>query len=252
VRHPASRNRTEGKNVVMTALIETSSDRWTRMIRSTGVVGLVTFVVLFAAIIAMSLGEPAFTASPEEARAFYLNSTAGWVQAAMAVAGLAAIGWIWFVVGLSLLLGRAEGSPPWRSAVALVCGVILAALLLLNTSGNAASFGAADLDLAVASYAFDVSSLGLANVWLALGGFAVCSGWVVLSTPVVGRWLGWWGIASGLGLVICRFFWTSEVWLLPYFAFWIWMIIMCIQLVRKPRAVLRVADGRASPGGERP
>jgi hypothetical protein len=55
------------------------------MVRSTGVVGLVTFVVLFAAIIAMSLGEPAFTASPEEARAFYLNSTAGWVQAAMAV-----------------------------------------------------------------------------------------------------------------------------------------------------------------------
>ena len=46
----------------------------------------------------------------------------------MAVAGLAAIGWIWFVVGLCLLLGRAEGSPPWRSAVALVCGVILAAL----------------------------------------------------------------------------------------------------------------------------
>ena len=41
VHHPASRNRTEGKNVVMNALIETSSDRWTRMIRSTGVVGLV-------------------------------------------------------------------------------------------------------------------------------------------------------------------------------------------------------------------
>jgi hypothetical protein len=43
-------------------------------------------------------------------------------------AGLAAIGWIWFVVGLCLLLDLAEGSPPWRSAVALVCGVILAAL----------------------------------------------------------------------------------------------------------------------------
>jgi hypothetical protein len=176
------------------------------MIRSTGVVGLVTFVVLFAALIAMSPREPTFLASPEEALAFYLNSTGGLVQAAMAVAGLAAIGWIWFVAGLCLLLGRAEGSPPWRSAVALVSGVILAALLLLNTSGNAASFGAADLDLAVASYAFDVSSLGLANVWLALGCFAVCCGWVVLSTRVVGRWLGWWGIASGVGLVLARFF----------------------------------------------
>jgi hypothetical protein len=236
----------------MAALIETSSDRWTRMIRSTGVVGLVTVVVLFAALIAMSPGEPPFTASPQEALAFYLNTTAGWVQAAMAVVGLAAIGWIWFVLGLCLLLGRAEGSPPWRSAVALVCGVILGAFLLLNTSGNAASFGAADLDLAVASYAFDVTSLGFANIWLALGSFAACCGWVVLSTRVVGRWLGWWAIASGLGLVLARFFWTSWIWLLPYAAFWIWMIIMCIQLVRKPGALLKATDRRASPSGERP
>ena len=35
---------------------------------------------------------------------------------------------------LCLLLGRAERSPPWRSAVALVSGVVLAAYLLLNTS----------------------------------------------------------------------------------------------------------------------
>jgi len=236
----------------MAALIETSSDRWMRMIRCTGVVGLVTFVVLFAAIIAISPDEPPFLASPEEALAFYLNTTAGWMQAAMAVLGLAAIGWIWFVVGLCLLLARAEGSPPWRSAVALVSGVILAAYLLLNTSGNAASFGATDLDLAVANYAFDVASIGLANVWLSMGAFAVCCGWVVLSTRIVGRWLGWWAIASGLGLMLARFFWTSLFWFLPYAAFWIWMIIMCIQLVRKPRAVLKAADGRASPGGERP
>jgi hypothetical protein len=236
----------------MTALIETSSDRWTRMIRATGVVGLVTFVVLFAAIIAMSPGEPPFLSTAQEARAFYLNSTARWVQAAMALASLAAIGWISFVVGLCLLLGRAEGSPPWRSAVALVSGVILAAYLLLNTSGNAASFGATDLDLAVANYAFDVASIGLANVWLSMGAFAVCCGWVVLSTRVVGRWLGWWAIASGFGLVLARFFWTSWFWFLPYAAFWIWMIIMCIQLVRKPRAVLKAADGRASSSGEGP
>jgi hypothetical protein len=132
-----------------------------------------------------------------------------------------------------------------------VSGVILGAFLLLNTSGYAASFGAADLDLAVASYAFDVTSLGFANIWVALGGFAACCGWVVLSTRVVGRWLGWWGIASGLGLVLARFFWTSDViWLLPYAAFWIWMIIMCIQLVRKPDGVLSAADGRANRGGE--
>jgi hypothetical protein len=54
-----------------------------------------------------------------------------------------------------------------------------------------------------------------------------------------------------LGLVLARFFWTSEViWLLPYAAFWIWTIIMCIQLVRKPDGMLWAADGRANPGGE--
>ena len=109
----------------------------TRMIRSTGVVGLLTFVVLFAALIAMSPGaEPTFLAKTEEALAFHLDSTGGLVQAAMAVAGLAAIGWIWFVAGLCRPSGRAEGSPPWWSVVALVSGVILAALLLLNTGGE--------------------------------------------------------------------------------------------------------------------
>jgi hypothetical protein len=223
-----------------TRTAKTQADPWTRMIRSTGVIGLGTIVLLFTSIIAIStVGEPPFVASAAQARAFFVNGSRGWVQAVTALASLAAIGLIWFVVGLSLLLGRAEGSPPWRSAIALVSGVMLPAYLLLDVSWNAASFGAADLDLAVASYAFDFGNLGFANVWLAMGSFAVCCGWLVVSTRVVGRWLGWWAIASGLGLVVSRFFWTSALWYLPYFAFWVWMIIVCIQLFWRPDAVLR-------------
>jgi hypothetical protein len=223
----------------MTLLIETSADRWTRMIRGTGVAGLLSVVLLFAPIIAISsLGEPPFVASAEQARAFFVNGSAGWVQAAMSLASLSAIGLIWFVVGLSLLLARVEGSPPWRSAVALVSGVLVPAYLLLDVSWDAASFGSADLDLAVANYAFDVGNLGFANVWIAMASFAVCCGWLTLSTRVVGRWLGWWAIASGLGLVLSRFFWTSEIWFLPYVAFWIWVIIICILLIRRSAAVL--------------
>lgn len=223
-----------------TRTAKTQADPWARMIRSTGVIGLGTIVLLFTSIIAIStVGEPPFVASAEQARAFFVNGSRGWVQAVTALTSLAAIGLIWFVVGLSLLLGRAEGSPPWRSAIALVSGVMLPAYLLLVVSWNAASFGAADLDLAVASYAFDFGNLGFANVWLAMGSFAVCCGWVILSTRVIGRWLGWWAIASGLGLVVSRFFWTSGIWYLPYFAFWIWMIIVCIRLFWRPDAVLR-------------
>jgi hypothetical protein len=234
----------------MTLLIETNADRWTRMIRSTGVVGLVSVVLLFAPIIAISsLGEPPFVASAEQARAFFLNGNVGWAQAAMSLAALSAIGLIWFVVGLSLLLGRAEGSPPWRSAVALVSGALLPAYLLLDVSWDAASFGSADLDLAVANYAFDVGNLGFASIWIAMASFAVCCGSLILSTRVVGRWLGWWAIASGLGLVISRFFWTLEIWFLPYAAFWIWMIIICILLIRRS-ATLLSGSGRDRPGGE--
>lgn len=166
-------------------------------------------------------------------------------QAATSLTALSAIGLIWFVVGLSLLLGRAEGSPPLRSAVALVSGVLLPAYLLLDVSWDAASFGSADLDLAVASYAFDAGNLGFANVWIAMASFAVCCGWLILSTRVVGRWLGWWAIASGLGLVVSRFFWTSAIWFLPYFAFWIWVIIICLLLIRRSSAVLNPTDGRS-------
>jgi hypothetical protein len=63
----------------MTLLIETNADRWTRLTRGTGIAGLVSIVLLFAPIIAISsLGEPAFLASAEQARAFFIKGSAGW------------------------------------------------------------------------------------------------------------------------------------------------------------------------------
>jgi hypothetical protein len=132
-----------------------------------------------------------------------------------------------------LLLARAEGRPAWRSGVALVSGVMVAAYLLLDVSWDAASYGAADLDLPVASFAFDVGNLGFANIWLAMGSSAVCCGWVVLSTRALGQWLGWWAILAGVGLVLVRFAWSGEIWFAPYALFWLCMIIVCIQLIRR-------------------
>ena len=163
----------------------------------------------------------------------------------MALASLAAIGWISFVVALCLLLGRAEGSPPWRSAVALVSGVVLAAYLLLNTSGNAASFGAADLDLAVANYAFDVRQYWACQRLALHGRFCgvLRLGWCCRPESSV---VGLAGGPSPAGSGSCSPDSSGPLWFwfLPYAAFWIWLIIMCIQLVRKPRAVLRWQTGK--------
>jgi hypothetical protein len=46
----------------------------------------------------------------------------------------------------------------------LVSGVMLAAYLLLDVRWDAASYGAAELDSAVASFVFDVGNLGFANI----------------------------------------------------------------------------------------
>jgi uncharacterized membrane protein len=39
-------------------------------------------------------------------------------------------------------------------------------------------------------------------------------------------------VVSGVGLALSRFVWTTDVWLLPYALFWIWVVAVCIRLLR--------------------
>ena len=141
---------------------------------------------------------------------------------------------LWFAVGLSLILRRAEPDPPWRSTVALMSGVLLVAFGLVNTSIAAAVHRGDVIDPALAAYAWDVGTFGFANAWLALGSFALASGLASRATGAFPRWLAWLGIVAGGLLVPARFVWTVEVWLLPYIAVWLWMLITCVLLLRRP------------------
>jgi hypothetical protein len=38
-------------------------------------------------------------------------------------------------------------------------------------------------------------------------------------------------VASGVGLALSRFVWTTNAWLLAYALFWIWVIAVCIRLL---------------------
>jgi len=211
-----------------------AGDPWAQLSRTTGIVGLSALVLIFTPIIAVStLGEPPFTATTAEAHAFLVKANVSWARMANAVLTVAAIALVWFVVGLSLLLTRAEGSPPWRSVAALVTGVLLPAHMLLDASWGAAAYRGADIEPGLARYAFDIGNLGFANAWVAMGSFAVACGWVVLRTRVLGRLLGWWAIVAGTGLVLARFAWTTGAWYAPYFLFWIWVVVVSIQLIRE-------------------
>jgi hypothetical protein len=222
-------------------------DPWASLARATGWAGLAGFVLVFTPIIAMaSLGEPAFNASREEVAAFFRNTAeSSWADAAGTVLLLGLVALTWFGVGLCLLLRRAEGEPPWRSTIALVFWTLFAAYLFTDTSWDAAGNRGADLDPGLAHFAFDMGNLGFANAWVSMGSFAVFGGWVVLATKVFRRWLGWLMVASGVGLALSRFVWTTDAWLLPYALFWIWVIAVCIRLLRRPAPTVATTNSAA-------
>jgi hypothetical protein len=223
---------------------------WRRLALTTGISGLACFVMIFASLIAGSAHEPDFRGSAEEVQVFLrsVSSPLHEVRAFVLVLGI--VTFLWFSVSLAVILRRAEGDPPWRSAIAAASGLLLVALTLVG-SWEAATLRAVDIDPQVARYAFDLGNATFANAWLALGSFAVSAGWVIISTGVVARWLGWWALASGVGLILARAVWTSEVWLLPYGLFWVWVIVLSVVLVmgrvRWPgeRASTLVREGEA-------
>jgi len=183
------------------------SDPWRKLSRSTGIAGLVAFVLIFTPIIAISTqGEPTFTATAEEAYAFMVDAgDVGWRNLASTATVLAALVLLWFMVGFGLPLARAEGNPPWRSMTAGAPGVLLTAYLVLDVSWVAAMNRAADIGAGLAAYAFDVGNRGFANVWIAMGSFAIAAGWVIVSTLMLPHSLGWWAAAAGAGLVPASF-----------------------------------------------
>jgi hypothetical protein len=219
-----------------------TGDRWRTLARSTGITALVTVMVLFGPIIAIStLGEPAFDATQEEAATFFRNADVAWAHAARATATIGMLAFLWFVVGLSTLLRRVEREPAWRSTVALVSGTLVAAYGVVDASWAAAANRGSELDPGVALYAFDFGNLGFANVWLAMASFAIAVGWVLLDSRALSGWWGWWAVASGLGLLAARFAWEESFWLLPYGLFWLWFIALGVRLIRRPLLDRRAA-----------
>ncbi len=213
----------------------TDLSRWRELDRVTGIAGIIATVLLFAPIIAISaVGEPGFTATREEAAEFFRNGDTAWVTAAEATAAMGMLAFLWFVAGLTTLLRRAEGTPAWRSTVALVSGVLVAAYGVIDASWDAAFNRGSEIDPDVAIFAFDLGNLGFANAWLAIASFSIATGWSLLSGRPFASWWGWWAIVAGAGLVVVRFAWESFAWTIPYFIFWAWVIAFAIRLIARP------------------
>ena len=223
---------TESRVETPTLEAENAAQRWRLLKRVTGVAGLASFVLILGPIIAASGQEPGFDGDPAAVQNFFRSINAPATQFGTFLSTVGLIGGLWFAVGLALLLARAEGSPPWRSAIA-VASAMAFPVLNLNGYWQAAAHRADTLTPELALYAFDVGNVAFANSWVAMGSFALCGGLVMLTGRFMRRWLGWVGVVAGAGLILSRVVWTNEVWFFPYAIFWIWTIIVSVRLLRK-------------------
>lgn len=196
-----------------------------------GVAALVTLALVFGALIG-SRQEPDFTAPATEFLTHYQapNTVAAPLRSFIFTLGL--VSFVWFAGALTTMLRRAEGEPSWRPTVAMASAVLVVATVMFGNE-VAVTFRARDTDAQIAMYAFEEGQAAFANARVALGSFALCCGWIITSTRVLPRWHGWVAIAIGAALVLTRISWTSQIWLLPYLAFWLWMLALAVTLLRR-------------------
>jgi hypothetical protein len=125
-------------------------------------------------------------------------------------------------------------APECRGRHGQLCPLRLEIAEVLHRSWEAASLHGGRITPEVADYAYAFGNVGFANVWIALASFALCSGWVILTTRVLERWMGWWVVVAGLGLVVARFVWTTGFWGVGYMLFWLWVLVVSIRLILRP------------------
>ncbi len=223
-----------------------AEQRWSRLGRWTGASGLVGTVLLFVPIIALStLGEPPLHAPEREVVEFFGQvSDTSWAEAAAATTVIGSLALSWSLVGVALIVRRAEGDPAWRATVAVLSVGVFAATMVGNVGWSVAGLHGRELDPGLLHFAYDSGNISFANVWLALASFALACGWVTLETGVLPRWTGWLAVASAAGFVVARCFWTGSVWFAPYSAFWVWLLTVLVLLLRG-----RFGAGDANGGG---
>ena len=207
--------------------------------RPVGIAGWAGTVVLFGGLFLMTPGEPDFGAPTAQIQRYFETRTPGLFAAGSALFVVGVFGLLWFC-GLSTALRRHAGGPEWLPSVIVASGTMLA--LVLVDATQAAVFRADDgLDPQISRFAFDLSSVTFANVWVALGSVSLASGWAILARraepdsperPMWPRWLGWWALAAGAGLVLTRTVWTTYLWLIPYALFWAWLLTIATRMLR--------------------
>jgi hypothetical protein len=214
--------------------LDATSRQWRTMSVGTGIAGLAGFVLLAAsqALVQAGGGEPAFDAPGQEIVRFFetRNDTLYPIGSFLGLIAILAL--LWFFAGFSAVLRSAEGAPAWRSVAAFGSG-LACVILVMRPGWDLAGFRADEgVDPQLARFAYDDGNLGFANAWLALASFLFAAGWIIVSSRALPAWLGWVALLAAAGFLVGRAFWTTSIWLIPYALYWLWTIVISVQLLR--------------------
>lgn len=198
---------------------------------STGIAGLATVMLIFGGqgLIQVGGNEPAFDA-PADAIASYFGARDQTLFAVGTYLNIVAVVvFLWFAGGVYRLL-----RDDWRAPIALISAVLGVAPIFTGGWELAVFRVPEGVEPQIARLAFDLGNLSFASGWVPLGSFAIAAGWSTLASRTLPRWLGWWAVIAGVGLVVARAAWTTPIWLLGYTLFWLWVIILSARLMRRP------------------
>jgi hypothetical protein len=201
------------------------------LIRITGLIGvLLPFLTILPAS-QMARKEPEFQATASEVLEYYqsLNTVSGSIWSYLFTLGLFAL--LWYMLCWSSLLRSVEPAPAWRSTIAAGSATVAITLVLVGVIG-AGALRADEIDPKVAQTLFDLGNASFANAWVALGSFAILTGWVAGEAGLLPRWSAWWIALVGIGLVLSRAVWLEPVFWAPYLLFWLWILVSSILLLR--------------------
>jgi hypothetical protein len=183
--------------------------------------------------------EPPFDASAADIANFFATRDQDLFPIGTYLSVLGLVTFLWFLGGVYTLMKN-----DWRAMIAVISGVVAVAATI-GSSWELASFRVSEgLDPQLARLAFDMGNMTFASAWVALGSFALATGWALLSSRMLPRWLGWWAVAAGVCLIAARAVWTTPFWFLGYALFWLWVIALCVLLLRRASH----ARGDASSG----
>jgi hypothetical protein len=204
------------------------SDRMERFGLLAGAVAAVLWLV--GVLLLEGAGNPSGPSGGAEIVQFFIDNRT-MILVAATLHGLGGFLFLWFVAALRPVLDAA-GSPSWLTTATVIGGTAGGAMMLAMMGGQSGG-ATTDAELLTADTAivfwrlahgfFVAAEIALA---LFLGALSV----LALRRLVFPRWLGWFGLAVTILLLIPPIGWAALLFLLP-----IWLIIASVVLWRRDR-----------------